>query len=87
MEDERGRLNRSHQSQVSQIDKYKKLAEEAKRKNDGLETQLSGLRKVSNDATRAGHGQFHLFGVKLLISTLRGHGGRLHKGSAPLKLS
>ncbi|KAJ8035559.1 Testis-expressed protein 9 [Holothuria leucospilota] len=52
LEDEQGRLNRTHQNQVSQIEKYKKLAEEAKRKSDGMESQLTGLRKEMESIKR-----------------------------------
>lgn len=46
MEDERGRLYRTNATQQSQIEKFKKIAEDAQGKSDSLENQLSGLRKV-----------------------------------------
>lgn len=43
--DEQGRLQKTNQGLQSQIDKYKKLYDECKHKNDGLEQQLVSLRK------------------------------------------
>ncbi|KAL9985668.1 hypothetical protein ACROYT_G008094 [Oculina patagonica] len=43
--EEQGRLQKTNQSLQSQIDKYKKLYDECKHKNDGLEQQLVSLRK------------------------------------------
>ncbi len=45
-DEERSRLQRTNTTQQTQIDKHKKLAEETKRKSDGLEGQLAALRKV-----------------------------------------
>ncbi|XP_033729554.1 testis-expressed protein 9-like, partial [Pecten maximus] len=45
LEDERGRLHRTNASQQTQIDKYKKMAEDAKTKSDSSESQLVSLRK------------------------------------------
>ncbi|XP_041356069.1 testis-expressed protein 9-like [Gigantopelta aegis] len=45
LEEERGRLVRTGASQQTQIDKYKKMAEDAKNKSESAETQLAGLRK------------------------------------------
>ena len=47
-EEERGRYQRTSSSQQIQIDKYKKLTEEAKGKADSLENQLSGVKKVKH---------------------------------------
>jgi len=46
LEDERGRLHRTNAAQQMQIDKFKKIAEDAKSKSDSSESQLAGLRKV-----------------------------------------
>ncbi len=46
LEDERNRLARTSSQQQIQIDKFKKLAEDAKGKAESLETQLSSTRKV-----------------------------------------
>ena len=46
MEDDRTRLQRSSTAQQTQIEKYKRLSDEAKRKSEGLETQLAAVRKV-----------------------------------------
>ncbi|XP_068743873.1 testis-expressed protein 9-like isoform X3 [Montipora capricornis] len=43
--DEQGRLQKTNQGLQSQIDKYKKLYDECKHKNEGLEQQLVALRK------------------------------------------
>ncbi|KAI8504633.1 Golgin sub A member 2 [Branchiostoma belcheri] len=45
LEEERGRLTRTTQTQQSQMEKFKKLSEDAKKKSDGLEQQLAALRK------------------------------------------
>ncbi len=44
--EERNRIARTSAQQQQQIDKYKKLADDAKGKVDSLETQLSSTRKV-----------------------------------------
>lgn len=46
MEDERGRLYRTTSAQQAQIDKFKKISEDAQVKSETAETQLAGLRKV-----------------------------------------
>ncbi|XP_072173812.1 testis-expressed protein 9-like [Diadema setosum] len=51
-EEERGRLQRTNQTHQTQIDKYKRLAEDTRRKSEGLETQLSGLRKELDELKR-----------------------------------
>ncbi|CAH3103780.1 unnamed protein product [Pocillopora meandrina] len=43
--EEQGRLQKTNQGLQSQIDKYKKLYDDCKHKNDGLEQQLVSLRK------------------------------------------
>jgi len=43
--EEQGRLQKTNQGLQSQIDKYKKLYDECKHKNEGLEQQLVALRK------------------------------------------
>ena len=48
LEEEKNRFSRSNAAQQIQIDKYKKLAEDAKGKADSLENQLSSLRKVKH---------------------------------------
>ena len=50
VEEERGRYQRTSSSQQIQIDKYKKLAEEAKGKTDSLENQLTAVKKVIKTA-------------------------------------
>ncbi|XP_040269845.1 testis-expressed protein 9 isoform X2 [Bufo bufo] len=45
LEEERGRLQRTANIQQTQADKYKALFEEANKKNDGLQHQLSALEK------------------------------------------
>ncbi|XP_066289796.1 testis-expressed protein 9-like isoform X2 [Branchiostoma lanceolatum] len=45
LEEERGRLTRTTQTQQSQMEKFKKLSEDVKKKSDGLEQQLASLRK------------------------------------------
>ncbi|XP_022088557.1 testis-expressed protein 9-like isoform X2 [Acanthaster planci] len=51
-EDERARLQRTNTTQQTQLDKYKKLSEETKRKNEGLEGQLASLRKEVDSLKR-----------------------------------
>jgi len=46
LEEERGRLTRTNAAQTTQIDKFKKLAEDCKSKADSLETQLTATKKV-----------------------------------------
>ena len=46
LEEERGRLHRTNAAQQNQMDKYKKLAEDARSKSDSQETQLTAVRKV-----------------------------------------
>ena len=46
LEDERGRLTRTNAAQSTQIDKFKKIADDSKGKSDSLETQLATTRKV-----------------------------------------
>ncbi|XP_060570696.1 testis-expressed protein 9-like [Ruditapes philippinarum] len=45
LEDERGRLTRTNAAQTTQIDKFKKIAEDSKTKTESLETQLAATRK------------------------------------------
>ncbi|KAL8558710.1 hypothetical protein ACOMHN_037803 [Nucella lapillus] len=45
LEDERGRLHRTNAAQQTQMDKFRRLADEARGKSDSQETQLSALRK------------------------------------------
>ncbi|XP_052692105.1 testis-expressed protein 9-like [Crassostrea angulata] len=45
LEEERGRLHRTNASQQSQMDKYKKMAEEARSKSESMEGQLTAVRK------------------------------------------
>ncbi|XP_070536820.1 testis-expressed protein 9-like [Ptychodera flava] len=52
VEDERNRLQRTNQSQQTQIEKYKRLSEEIKSKSDGLENQLSAVRKELDSLKR-----------------------------------
>ena len=47
IEEERNRLLRTSSSQQQQIDKHKKLAEDARGKVDSLESQLSTMKKVN----------------------------------------
>jgi hypothetical protein len=49
LEDERGRLTRTNAAQTTQIDKFKKIAEDSKTKTESLETQLAATRKVRLD--------------------------------------
>ncbi|KAK3580128.1 hypothetical protein CHS0354_034069 [Potamilus streckersoni] len=53
MEDERGRLYRTNATQQSQIEKFKKIAEDSQGKSDSLENQLSGLRKELDQINRS----------------------------------
>ncbi|KAL3885054.1 hypothetical protein ACJMK2_025152, partial [Sinanodonta woodiana] len=53
MEDERGRLYRTNATQQSQIEKFKKISEDAQGKSDSLENQLSGLRKELDQINRS----------------------------------
>ena len=46
-EEESTRLQKTITNQQSQIDKYKKMFEEGKVKNDGLESQVTALKRVS----------------------------------------
>ncbi|XP_012942457.1 testis-expressed protein 9 [Aplysia californica] len=52
-EEERNRLLRTSSSQQQQIDKHKKLAEEARGKTESLENQLSALRKEVEQMKRS----------------------------------
>ncbi|XP_066491526.1 testis-expressed protein 9 isoform X1 [Tiliqua scincoides] len=52
-EEERGRLQRTASLQQSQIEKYKVLSEEANRKSEGLQQQLSMLEKELENLKRA----------------------------------
>ena len=45
-EEERARLVRTNAAQQTQIDKYKRLSEDARNKSDSLDTLLSGTKKV-----------------------------------------
>ena len=47
MEEERNRLQRTNTAQQTQIDKLKRLADDAKGKAESLESELSSVRKVS----------------------------------------
>ena len=46
MEEDRARLTRTQSTQQTQIDKYKRLADDAKSKADSTETQLQAVKKV-----------------------------------------
>nr|XP_022312330.1 testis-expressed protein 9-like [Crassostrea virginica] len=52
LEDERGRLHRTNASQQSQMDKYKKIAEEARSKSESTEGQLAAVRKELDQLKR-----------------------------------
>ncbi|XP_077993724.1 testis-expressed protein 9-like isoform X2 [Glandiceps talaboti] len=52
IDDERSRLHRTNQSQQTQIEKYKRLSEDAKSKSDGLENQLGSVRKELDSLKR-----------------------------------
>ncbi|XP_048749432.2 testis-expressed protein 9-like isoform X2 [Ostrea edulis] len=45
LEEERGRLHRTNAAQQSQMDKYKKIAEEARGKSESMDSQLAAVRK------------------------------------------
>ncbi|XP_062601244.1 testis-expressed protein 9-like [Saccostrea cucullata] len=45
LEEERGRMHRTNAAQQSQMDKYKKIAEEARSKSESVEGQLTAVRK------------------------------------------
>ena len=45
-EEERARLTRSASTQQQNIDKYRKLADDARGKAESLEAQLAGVKKV-----------------------------------------
>ncbi|XP_050396349.1 testis-expressed protein 9 isoform X2 [Patella vulgata] len=51
-EEEKNRLHRTVASQQTQIDKYKKIAEDAKSVSDSLQNQLSALRKENEQMKR-----------------------------------
>ncbi|XP_052084639.1 testis-expressed protein 9-like [Mytilus californianus] len=53
MEDERGRLYRTTSAQQAQIDKFKKISEDAQVKSDTAESQLAGLRKELDQMKRS----------------------------------
>ncbi|OWF49322.1 testis-expressed protein 9-like [Mizuhopecten yessoensis] len=53
LEDERGRLHRTNASQQTQIDKYKRMAEDARTKSESSETQLVALRKELEQMKRS----------------------------------
>ena len=46
LEEERGRLTRTNAAQGTQIDKFKKIADDNKTKAESLDTQLSAAKKV-----------------------------------------
>lgn len=46
VEDDKNRIARTSASQQQQIDKYRKLSEDAKAKIDSLDMQLSAVKKV-----------------------------------------
>ena len=46
LEEERGRLHRTNAAQATQLDKFKKIAEDSKGKTESLETQLTANKKV-----------------------------------------
>ena len=46
LEEERGRLHRTNAAQATQLDKFKKIAEDSKGKAESLETQLTANKKV-----------------------------------------
>ena len=46
LEEERNRVSRANVSQQSQVNKFKKSADDAKEKVESLETQLSSMKKV-----------------------------------------
>ncbi|ESP02591.1 hypothetical protein LOTGIDRAFT_199612 [Lottia gigantea] len=52
IEEERNRLHRTVASQQTQIDKYKKIAEDSKNVSDSLQNQLSALRKENEQMKR-----------------------------------
>ena len=52
-EDERNRLSRTNAAQQHQMDKYRKLSDDAKVKADALETQLSATQKELDQLKRA----------------------------------
>ena len=54
LEEERGRLHRTNAAQQNQMDKYKKLAEDARSKSDSQETQLTAVRKVGHCGCQKG---------------------------------
>jgi len=47
VDEEKNRLQRTNAAQLAQLDKYKKLSEDSKSRADSLDSQLSGLKKVS----------------------------------------
>ncbi|XP_013385699.1 testis-expressed protein 9 isoform X2 [Lingula anatina] len=53
LDDDRNRLQRTNSTQQTQIDKYKRLADDAKGKSDSLENQLTGLRKELDSLKRS----------------------------------
>lgn len=46
LEEERGRLTRTNAAKATQIDKFKKIAEDNKTKAESVETQLAATKKV-----------------------------------------
>ncbi|KAH3873238.1 testis-expressed protein 9-like [Dreissena polymorpha] len=52
LEEERGRLTRTNAAQGTQIDKYKKIAEDSKTKTESLETQLAATKKELDQMKR-----------------------------------
>lgn len=46
VEEERNRLQRTNAAQHTQLDKYKKMAEDNKSRADSLDVQIAGLKKV-----------------------------------------
>ena len=52
-DEERSRLARVNTAHQQQMEKYRKLSEDAKSKADSLETQLSGTKKELDQLKRA----------------------------------
>ena len=46
VEEERSRLQKTNAAQLTQLDKYKKLAEDTKSRADSVDTQIAGMKKV-----------------------------------------
>ena len=51
LSEQNAKLQRSHKSVSSQVDKYRQSSETLKRKCEGLEAQLVSLRKVNRPCT------------------------------------